>query len=335
MSEASVTRDRRKWAFVAIVAVCVAAAVVSVVIGGGSDAATDLKDGKARATRVPAGGAVVFRTLDRTHPNSYGRIAWTSAAGPGKPALGPVACERVYFAAGRGLCLSKSGALGASVRVRILGDDLRPRHELTVNGVPSRARISPDGRYGTVTSFVTGHSYADPGKFSTKSTIFEMATGKKVADVEDFHVTKDGEDFRSIDFNFWGVTFATDDRTFYATLGTGGDTYLVRGDLRDRTVETLRQNAECPSLSPDGTRVVYKKRIGNPSVWRYHVLDLASGRETPLAERRPIDDQAEWLDDDHVLYRVGEEIWEVPADGTGSAKRYMASSDSPAVVRAN
>ena len=109
----------------------------------------------------------------------------------------------------------------------------------------------------------------------------------------------------------------------------------MRGDLRDRTVETLRQNAECPSLSPDGTRVVYKKRIGNPSVWRYHVLDLASGRETPLAERRPIDDQAEWLDDDHVLYRVGEEIWEVPADGTGSAKRYMASSDSPAVVRSN
>ncbi len=98
-------------------------------------------------------------------------------------------------------------------------------------------------------------------------------------------------------------------------------------------METIRQNAECPSLSPDGTRVVYKKRIGNPSVWRYHVLDLASGRETPLAETRPIDDQAEWLDDDHVLYRVGEEIWEVAADGTGHARRYMARSDSPAVVR--
>jgi hypothetical protein len=329
------TRDRRKWAFAAIVGVCLVAAVVSVVAGSGSDAATDLKDGKGAATHVPATGAVVFRTLDRSHPNSYGRIAWAGAADPGKPTLGAPACERVYFAAGRGLCLSKSGALGSSVRIRILGDDLKPRRELKVTGVPSRARISPDGRYGTVTSFVTGHSYADPGKFSTKSTIFEMATGKKVADVEDFHVTRDGEDFRSIDFNFWGVTFAKDDRTFYATLGTGGDTYLVRGDLRDRTVKTIRQNAECPSLSPDGTRLVYKKRVGSPSVWRYHVLDLASGRETPLAETRPIDDQAEWLDDDHVLYRVGEEIWQVPADGTGRAQRYMARSDSPAVVRAN
>ncbi len=228
------TRDRRKWAFVAIVAVCVAAAVVSVVVGSGSDAATDLKDGKGAATRVPATGAVVFRTLDRSHPNSYGRIAWASAADPGRPTLGAPACERVYFAAGRGLCLSKTGALGSSVRIRILGDDLKPRRELKVNGVPSRARISPDGRYGTVTSFVTGHSYADPGKFSTKSTIFEMATGKKVADVEDFHVTKDGENFRSIDFNFWGVTFAKDDRTFYATLGTGAP----RPPLRPRPVRS-------------------------------------------------------------------------------------------------
>ncbi len=265
MPEATVTSDRRKWTFVAIVAACVAAAVVSVVVGGGSDAATDLKDGKGAATRVPATGAVVFRTLDR----STSRTATGASPGPAlriprRPTLGAPACERVYFAAGRGLCLSKSGALGASVRVRILGDDLKPRRELKVNGVPSRARISPDGRYGTVTSFVTGHSYADPGKFSTKTTIFEMATGKKVADVEDFHVTRDGEDFRSIDFNFWGVTFAKDDRTFYATLGTGGDTYLVRGDIRDRTVKTMRQNAECPSLSPDGTRVVYKKRVGQP-----------------------------------------------------------------------
>jgi hypothetical protein len=90
---------------------------------------------------------------------------------------------------------------------------------------------------------------------------------------------------------------------------------------------------ECPSLSPDETRVVYKRLMASPGIWRYHVLDLASGRETALTETRPIDDQAEWLDDDHVLYRVDEETWVVPADGTGRPRRYMRGADSPAVLR--
>ncbi len=70
-------------------------------------------------------------------------------------------------------------------------------------------------------------------------------------------------------------------------MATGGRTPLVRGDLAGRTVSTLRQNVECPSLSPDGTRVVFKKRVaGLPAEapWRLHVLDPASGKETPLAE---------------------------------------------------
>ena len=70
--------------------------------------------------------------------------------------------------------------------------------------------------------------------------------------------------------------------------------------------------------------MVYKKRVGQPAAWRYHVLDLASGRETALAETRAVDDQAEWLDDSHVLYRVGEDLWKVPADGAGRARRYLA-----------
>ena len=95
----------------------------------------------------------------------------------------------------------------------------------------------------------------------------------------------------------------------------------------------LRQNAECPSLSPDGSTVVYKKRVGEDGVWRYHSLDLARGREVPLAEREPIDDQAEWLDDGHVAYRRGLDIWSVPADGSGAPRRLLRGADSPAVLR--
>ena len=86
---------------------------------------------------------------------------------------------------------------------------------------------------------------------------------------------------------------------------------------------TLRANVECPSLSPDGRRLVYKKLVGDPPAWRYHVLDLASGRETPLPEARSVDDQAEWLDESHVLYRVEEDVWASPVSG-GRPRLYLA-----------
>ena len=336
MPEATATRGRRRLLFALVVLTCAAVAAVSIAgsAANGPQDGGQGRDGRPSATDAPTRGAVVYRSLDRSRPGLYGRLAWTRAPGR-RPAFAAPACERVYYAAGRGICLSRTGALGASVRVRILGSDLTPLDELELPGSPSRARVSPDGRLGAVTAFVTGHSYADPGTFSTRATIIDMARGEKIADLEDFDVSRDGRPFRSIDFNFWGITFASDDNTFYATLASGGDTYLVRGDLRRRSMVTLRRNAECPSLSPDGTRVVYKKRVGEPAAWRYHVLDLASGRETALGETRAVDDQAEWLDDSHVLYRIGEDVWKVPADGSGTARPFLVGADSPAVVRDN
>jgi hypothetical protein len=331
--EATVTRPRRKLLFGLVVLVCVAVAGASIAVSAArGPGAGQGQDGVAAPTQAPTRGALVYRSLDRSRPGRYGRLAWTRAPGR-RPTFAAPACERVYYAAGHGLCLSRTGALGASVKVRVLGSDLVPTHQLELPGVPSRARVSPDGRLGAVTAFVTGHSYADPGTFSTRATIIDLVAGKKLADLEDFRVSRDGRPFRSIDFNFWGVTFARDHNTFYATLASGGETYLVRGDLRRRSMVTLQRNAECPSLSPDGTRVVYKKRVGQPAAWRYHVLDLATGRETALAETRAVDDQAEWRDDAHVLYRVGEDLWEVPADGGGRARPYLAGADSPALVR--
>jgi hypothetical protein len=70
------------------------------------------------------------------------------------------------------------------------------------------------------------------------------------------------------------------------------------------------------------------------------VLDLATGRETLLAETRSVDDQVEWLDNGHLLYQLSRpgaegtvsDIWQVPADGTGAASVLISEASSPAVV---
>jgi hypothetical protein len=333
---------RRRVVFALVVVACVAVAAVSVTVsalrGGGSTpgapraAAPD--DASAPKTSLPNHGVVVFRSLDRGDPANYGHIAWAPLARPeASRTVAGLGCERVHFAAGHGICLVKAGKLGTSTKARLLGPDLRATAEVELNGVASRARVSPDGRLATATSFVSGHSYADVGAFSTRTSIIDLEEEREIADLEDFQITKDGQDFKSVDFNFWGLTFADDSNRFYATLASGGRTYLVEGDVRARTATVLRQNVECPSLSPDNTRIVFKKLMRDPGIWRYHLLDLATMRETALAETRPIDDQAEWLDDNRVLYRTGEETWVVPADGTGAPERFLTQADSPAVVR--
>ena len=53
--------------------------------------------------------------------------------------------------------------------------------------------MSPDGRYGAVTLFVTGHAYATPGAFSTQTTLIDLAhAGSKIADLEQFTVLRGG-----------------------------------------------------------------------------------------------------------------------------------------------
>jgi hypothetical protein len=245
-------------------------------------------------------------------------------------------CQRVYFAAGEGLCLTL-GHSSSAAKAFIFDSNFNVLHTLAPIGLPSRARISPDGRYGSMTFFVTGDSYATSGQFSTRASLIDMHSGQLVANLEDFTVHRDGEVLHLADFNFWGVTFAQDSNHFYATLGTSGKTYLMAGDIEAREMHTLIENVECPSLSPDNQHIVFKKRVANgpPAVWRLSVLDLATMQQHPLAETRSVDDQAEWLDNNHVLYTPTAQqqaIWTVPADGSGQPKLFASGGVSPSVV---
>ena len=118
-------------------------------------------------------------------------------------------------------------------------------------------------------------------------------------------------------------------------MASAGKTWLVRGELVERTARTIRENAECPSLSPDGTRVVYKKRSGRLGAWQLHVLDLASGVETPIPGTSTVDDQAVWLDDGMIAYAKASEggvpptIYTSRADGTGEPTVLVTEASSP------
>jgi Tol biopolymer transport system component len=142
-----------------------------------------------------------------------------------------------------------------------------------------------------------------------------------------------------VDRNVWGVSFADSDR-FYVTVAFDGRPWLALGSLSAGTLTTVRADAECPSLSPDGTRVAYKKRLDGGG-WSVAVLDLASGSERRLPERRSVDDQVTWLDDATVVYGLpltgahgGEtDLYAVPADGSGAPRVLVRQAWSPAVVR--
>jgi hypothetical protein len=334
--ERSARARRRSFAALVVACVVAAAGYDSWAATREGESATTSPDAAAQALARPASGArptLVFQHVARDA--GYAHVALAPDGGGQARRITPLVCERVHMAAGRGLCLlSRPGVTGARFTARVLDAGLRVRHETSLSGLLSRARVSPDGRYGATTGFVTGHSYADPGEFSTRTTLIDMANGKVLADLEDFEVTRDGRPVRAVDRNFWGVTFARDSDRFYATMRTGGRTWLIEGSVRGRRARTLRENVECPSLSPDGTRVAYKKRVEEGSViWRLHVLELGTMTDTAMAESRMVDDQAEWLDDDTVLYGLEGSVWAAPADGRGAPRQLLREALSPAVLR--
>jgi dipeptidyl aminopeptidase/acylaminoacyl peptidase len=275
--------------------------------------------------------------------SEYGKVAMVPLADPGGPrTFTPTSCERVYASAADAICLSADRGLVTTYKSQILDSSWSPAHDLPLTGLPSRARLSPDGSLAATTTFVFGDSYANPGKFSTR-TVVSRKDGSTVGDIEKFKLTVDRKVITAVDKNLWGVTFADNDNTFYATAASGGKTWLVKGSLSDKTVTAVRGDVECPSLSPDGTRIAFKKHGDLPSgKWRLAVYDLAAGTETLLAEQNSVDDQVEWLDNRTVLYglpRTAEngaatsDIWRVPADGSGSPQVMVRDAWSPAVVR--
>ena len=279
---------------------------------------------------------------------SYGRVVLAYLdAGDGARGMGPMSCDRVHYASGSGICLQALRGAVTTYRGTLFDSHFKTRRTFELAGPPSRARISPDGRRAGFTVFINGQAYANPG-FTTRSSIVDALSGAPlVDDLETWAVSKDGVAFKQADFNFWGVTFPHDPDRFYATLGTGGRTYLVEGRLSSHHMTVVAADVECPSLSPDDTRIAFKRRAaGGPQgqlLWHVAVLDLASGRVVVLqGESRSVDDQVEWRDTRTILYGMPvdsqrssaeTDVWAIAADDSVPSRRLLPFAFSPAVSR--
>lgn len=274
----------------------------------------------------------------------YGRLAFVEPVSLARRHFrSNLSCEAFHASAARGICLFADRGVVTTYAARIVDSQQGELFSAPLNGAPSRCRVSPDGRIAAVTVFRSGHSYTSLD-FTTQTLLFDLLRGEVLADIEEFEVIKDGKAFKRSDFNFWGVTFAPDPNRFYATLSTGGSHFLVRGRVDQRRAEVIFANVECPSVSPSGALVAYKKRLPPRGwvEWQLHVLDLGRMESRPLPERRSVDDQLEWLDETTVLYSLpaprprpsaSTDVWQVPIDGSRQPTVFLENAYSPAVLR--
>lgn len=292
-------------------------------------------------TATATGDRIVFRST--ASGAGYGHVASVPRDDPaGARTVSDLACDRIDATNALISCLRIVRGITPTYTATLYDGDGAERSAWALSGVPSRTRISPAGDLIASTAFVTGHSYATIG-FSTETTIHTDA-GVDLGNLEDWTLLIDGNESAPVDRNYWGITFI-DDASFYATAGitTEGTTHLVRGDVATRTLTALAENVECPSLSPDGTRIAFKRVTAGagPTVhWTPAIYDIASGDITVLPEQRSIDDQIEWLDDDTILYGIPREgvpgdtdVWSLAADGKGDSAVFIEHAWSPAVVR--
>src|SRR5262245_1197898 len=308
-------------------------------IAGCTDRAPAALAPAARLSAPPAAPYLMY--LSVASDDTFHHVNLASMTALNRPFVTPLLCERVYFSGDRGLCLS-SEAEGTATKwfADVFDGTFKKRHRVALAGTPSRVRLSPDGRRASATMFESGHAYDEHG-FSTRTTIIDTIAGTSLGDLEQYRTLRDGRPFTKADFNFWGATFAKDNDTIYATLKTESVSYLVKGSVDRKTIEMLRPGVECPSLSPDNTRIAFKKRVGTESRgwWQIAVLDLSSSNERLVStETHSVDDQVEWLDNERVAYHLTgastpADLWTVRVDSTTAPEILLRAAYSPSVVR--
>jgi hypothetical protein len=290
---------------------------------------------------LPGQPFVLFRNT--ASGQGYGEAATVLLSAPGgERTVSGAACDRVYGTNREVVCLRTNRGLVTSYEAAIYDRNWQEIRSWALRGIPSRTRLDGVGSTVATTVFVTGHSYAGAG-FSTETVINPADGGPGTGSLEDFALWVNGAQVSPSDRNIWGVTFVPDQSdSFYATAASNGRTWLVEGSVSSRKLTAVHDGVECPSVSPDGKRIAFKKNMAgsvNPH-WNIAVLDISTGTESLLAETRNVDDQVEWLDDHSVLYGLGRDdaagdsdIWRLDTSQDSRPAIFIEHAWSPSVVR--
>jgi len=319
--------------------IVVAGLVVGLVAVGGAadtqeDVATPVVDSEALAQVRPS-GPILVRAVDRDDVDGDGQVF--SIAPDGQvSAVGNLRCKRVAAApGGGGLCLAVARN-GLDYDAVVFDGAGRRGLTRPVDGLPSRARVSRDGRYGAFTSFplqpgqVPGYA-RDTADFTTTTRVIDLDSGEVALNPDKLDIRRNGRPVSTEGAEYWGFTFGDGGR-YYATAAVRFDRVLIKGKIGDRRADVVHEIVECPSLAPDQTRIAYKRPVLGSGNWELYVLDLETLEETPLAELRSIDDQPEWLNDDWIAYSDGRAVFATRADGKGQPVRLARFATSPAVA---
>lgn len=291
----------------------------------------------------PQPGEVVV--VHRVPGDDYGRLAIRHV--DGSRTLLERRCLRVHLAAGTGVCMAENNlGVAAAFETQFFdaSDDRLVELRSYASPLPSRARISPDGSRSSTTGFVSGSGYADiGGEAETIVVVDEIASRDALTGLVQFEVLDDDDRYSAADRQFWGLSFDGND-DFWITGFFGEEPEIMQGTLSRRTLSPTGMRGSCPSLSPDGSTLVFKETQPD-GTFQLTAVDLATERRWPLGETRSVDDQVEWLDDDTILYAVHPEgtegidvqpqfdIWMLDIAEGSEPELFLPAADSPAVIR--
>ncbi len=332
----------RVWALVVVTVVAIGAGTaygVSELRRATATAASASPVAQMDLRAVSAVPHLVFRS---TAPgDQYGLVALVPLADPGGPrAFTDVQCDRIAATATDASCLRTIRGIATRFEADLLDADWKVTQSWPLPGIPSRTRLSTDGKLLATTSFVTGHSYMTLG-FTTQTIIHDLTSGAAY-DIEQFSLVVDGATVAPVDRNLWGVTFVDDD-TFYATAQSQslGHTWLVKGSISKKTLTAIQDGGACPSVSPDGTRIAFKVETAtDPVHWAIGIFDLKDGTQRVLdGETHSLDDQIAWLDDETIMYGLPREneagvtdVWSLDLTAGAKPTLLIPQAWSPQVV---